>query len=82
MTTGQMSAGKMTDGQITDGQMQLVSCNQLYGSASKVRLKIWPLPFHSHIILFWYEFFCSIHISFCSGLIFFVKIKNGQDYWS
>ncbi len=26
--------------------------------------------------------FCSVQISFCSGLIFSIQVKNGQNYWS
>jgi hypothetical protein len=43
------------------------------------RLKICPLPFRSHIVHFWFNFFHSVHILFCYGLIFSVQVKNGQD---
>ncbi len=36
----------------------------------------------SHITQFSFDFLHSVHVSFCSSLIFSIQGENGQDYCS
>ncbi len=45
-----------------------------------MRYKFWASQFHSHMVQFWFDFLCSIYVSFHSCLIFSIQGENWQDY--